>query len=246
MEERREKRREKEEKRRELNRMAIAAAESIPDPKTPQGGGAKKKRTKKSTKTDHSNDMLNGAKELDAAALAELAKDPNDANNDDGDLLSDASEDKDHDQHVRDNFLDHNDSDNESSDDDDDEDDDDEARFALKLRDLQRPLEAWGVTLTGKLTLGEPQHDTATNTHAAHRLNHNTDNNNDISLSNQDVNMDADANSIMGNSTTGGPSNADAVSVTSKRSKSKHDQGSVSGKSASGNTNKSGMDATAK
>lgn len=40
------------------------------------------------------------------------------------------------------------------------EDDDEESRYALLLRDVQRPLAAWGVTLTGKIGLGTMDPDT--------------------------------------------------------------------------------------
>jgi hypothetical protein len=46
--------------------------------------------------------------------------------------------------------------DDDLSDEDEDEDDDDDTRLTLQLRDIVRPLEAWGVSLTGKVGLSAP------------------------------------------------------------------------------------------
>ncbi len=49
-----------------------------------------------------------------------------------------------------------NDEDSDEDDDDEDDEDDDDDKLTLQLRDIVRPLEAWGVSLTGKAGISTP------------------------------------------------------------------------------------------
>jgi len=84
-----------------------------------------------------------------------------------------------------DNEGDQSNDDDSDEDDDNDDDDDDDSKLTLQLRDVVRPLEAWGVSLTGKVGLSTPaKHVEIT------KMQHETDADDDNS--NPDVDGDSD------------------------------------------------------
>jgi len=170
MEEKEERKREINEKRRQSNLEAIRAGDIVQGDKMQNSGigGAKKKKSKKgkmdtsptngSSSTDKDKNSRSLEVRPDLNVTPELVKTLGSSMGGtkvDSDDASYNSLDEEVD-HERSQFLDYK-NEVDSSDEDDereDDEDDEEKRFVLKLRDLQRPLEAWGVTLTGKV-LGE-------------------------------------------------------------------------------------------
>lgn len=148
--ERRRKKAEEWKKRRDKNLAAVRAADALAATKAAAGssGSSSKSKSKKSKKA---NAQGNEPKIYGVTNGGKVPSIPN-VNHE----LSDDSVDEEED-YYEDYYGEVKDSadDSAASDDSEDDDDDDEdSRYALLLRDIQRPLAAWGVTLTGKIGLG--------------------------------------------------------------------------------------------
>jgi len=148
--ERRRKKTEEWKQRKDKNLAAVKEADVHAAAKAAAGsaGSSSKSKSKKSKKTTSQGNgpRIDGVSNGDKVpAIPPMNHDPSDDSVDEEE------------NYYEDYFGEGSDSldDGDASDDsDDDEDDDEESRYALLLRDVQRPLSAWGVTLTGKIGLG--------------------------------------------------------------------------------------------